>query len=361
MKQDDTTLNEQDILKQIVDQFGRQIFDKSESHRLEGLLSDYMTDDRALLKLFRLAVKEGVAHELLQCDVLDGAAKEIKINMLKHRLKEDNFLEESKACFVVDCFAYALGFITDMRDVNSGNLNSIWDEASIPIPRRPMVLFFVVDTSGSMAGSKIGTTNRVIHEILFELRDISEDCPTDQIKIAVLEFSSGAKWMYDKPIEVENFHWNDLQAGGDVSDFGEACKMLNQKLSHSQFLQSFAGMYVPEIILFSSGRPTDNYKKELDALKNNEWFEAAIKIAVMTGDDANREVLAEFTENRECVLKASSFSLHLKKMICFVEIDIVYRTIEETKDPSTVQDELQKFIDIPPDNIPDIDNTDLYW
>jgi hypothetical protein len=106
-----------DILKQIVTDFGKQIFDKSESRRLDGVLSDYMTEDRAMQRLFRLAVTDGIAHELLQCDASDRASKAIRINSLKVKFKEENSLEESRACFVVDCFAYALGFITDIQPV----------------------------------------------------------------------------------------------------------------------------------------------------------------------------------------------------------------------------------------------------
>jgi uncharacterized protein YegL len=187
-----------------------------------------------------------------------------------------------------------------------------------PIPRKTMVLFFVIDTSGSMRGSKIGSVNTTISEILPELKDISAENADAQIKIAALEFSSGAKWLYDRPIEAEKFCWNDLDAGG-VTDFGEACKTLNQKLSREQFMNNIVGSFAPVIILLSDGAPTDNYRKELNALKGNKWFKAAIKIAIAIGDDADEEVLKEFTENVECVLVAHNPAV-LKKMIRFASV-----------------------------------------
>ena len=39
------------------------------------------------------------------------------------------------------------------------------------IVKRQMVLFFVVDTSGSMQGTKIGAVNTAIREVLPELKD----------------------------------------------------------------------------------------------------------------------------------------------------------------------------------------------
>jgi uncharacterized protein YegL len=186
------------------------------------------------------------------------------------------------------------------------------------IPRRTMVLFFVVDTSMSMSGSKIRNVNTVLHEILPELKDISVENADSEIKIAVLEFSSGAEWVYDKPVKADIFCWHDLKADG-ITDLGEACKMLNQKLSRSQFMQEVVGSFAPVIILLSDGAPTDNYKKELDVLKGNKWFKSAIKIAIAIGEEANQEVLKEFTGNMECVLEANNPSV-LRKMIRFASV-----------------------------------------
>ena len=107
--------NPQDILKQIVNQFGKQIFNKSESDKLEGLLADYMTHDRKKLKFFRQAVKENIAHELLQSDVLDQTEKTIKLNMLKTKFQSETQMIESTAYEIVDCFAYALGWKVSVK------------------------------------------------------------------------------------------------------------------------------------------------------------------------------------------------------------------------------------------------------
>jgi len=184
---------------------------------------------------------------------------------------------------------------------------------SDPIPRKTMVLFFVVDTSGSMSGNKIGSVNEAIHGILPELKDISAENADAQIKIAGLQFSTGAKWLYDRPVEAENFRWNDLKEGG-VTDFGEALKMLNQKLSRNEFMKEAVGSFAPVILLLSDGAPTDSYKTRLKELKENNWFKAAIKIAIAIGEDAKKDILEEFTGNAECVLLATNPEV-LKKMI----------------------------------------------
>lgn len=193
----------------------------------------------------------------------------------------------------------------------------LYDDA-VEIPRRTMVLFFVVDISGSMSGAKIGAVNSAIEEVLPELKDISESNADAQIKIAVLTFSTGASWLYNAPIEAENFRWNYLNAGG-VTDLGEACMQLNEKLSRNAFMNDVTGSFAPAIFLMSDGEPTDNYQYGLSKLKENNWFKKAIKAAVAIGDDVNKAVLSDFTGTSEAVLEAHTPEA-LKKMIKFVSV-----------------------------------------
>lgn len=170
------------------------------------------------------------------------------------------------------------------------------------IPRRTMTLFFVVDTSGSMAGEKIASVNTAVNEVIPYIEDISSSNADAQIKIAALEFSSGTEWMFSSPVESENFKWRDLEAGG-LTSLGEACKELDSKLSKTNgFMAEATGSFAPAIILMSDGEPTDDYKHYLDKLKGNSWFKAAIKVAIAIGDQANNNILAEFTGNSEAVL-----------------------------------------------------------
>ena len=77
--------------------------------------------------------------------------------------------------------------------------------------------------------------------------------------------------------------------------------------------------FAPVIILLSDGGPTDNYKKALDSIQQNNWFKYAIKIAIAIGNDADKKVLAEFTGNNEAVIEVHN-RLALKSIIRFVSI-----------------------------------------
>ena len=194
---------------------------------------------------------------------------------------------------------------------------NIYDDV-VEVARRTMVLFFVVDTSGSMAGSKIGTLNPAIEDVIPEIKDISENNADAQIKIAVLEFSDGAKWITPKPVPAEDFHWDYLNASG-LTDFGDACSCLNEKLSRNAFMSEITGSFAPAIFLLSDGEPTDDFIDRLDDLWKNNWFRKAIKVAVAIGDDANTEVLADFTGDSEAVLSVHSPEA-LRKMVKFVSV-----------------------------------------
>jgi uncharacterized protein YegL len=189
----------------------------------------------------------------------------------------------------------------------------------IEIPRRTMVLFFVIDTSGSMDGSKIGTVNSAIEEVIPAIKEVSDENADALIKIAAIEFSSGARWITaNGPVEADQFRWNYLDAAG-VTDFGAACKTLNEKLSTKAFMQEATGSFAPAIFLLSDGEPTDDWQRYLKALWQNNWFKAAVKVAIAIGDDANKEMLKEFTGTMEAVLESHNAAT-LKKMIKFVSV-----------------------------------------
>jgi uncharacterized protein YegL len=167
------------------------------------------------------------------------------------------------------------------------------------IVKRQMVLFFVVDTSGSMQGTKIGAVNTAIREVLPELKDAGGSYI--DLKVACLTFSSGCKWMYSTPIASDSFQWTNVDADG-VTDLGSACRELNDKLSKNGFLKAPSGSLAPVIFLLSDGEPTDDFESGINLLQQNNWFKHGIKVAVAIGDDAKKDVLAKFTGNIEAVI-----------------------------------------------------------
>ena len=194
-------------------------------------------------------------------------------------------------------------------------------EKVTPAPRKVMTLFYAVDTSGSMRGEKIGSVNSAMEEaVTVDLPDVSSANDDAEIRVAILQFSTGCSWITPAsgPIAIGDVIWTDLNAEG-VTDLGEACFELDRKLSREEYLASATGAYAPVILLFSDGGPTDEWKKGLEQLKTNNWFKHAIKIAIAIGEQADKDVLAEFTGNPEAVITVNDKHT-LKKLIKKVSV-----------------------------------------
>lgn len=184
------------------------------------------------------------------------------------------------------------------------------------IAKKSMVLFFLIDCSGSMGGSKIGTVNAVMEELIPEIRGIGG--ADADIKMAVLKFSGGSEWMYSEPVSIDSFEWDPIDAE-NVTDLGSAFNELSAKLSRNEFMKSPSLSFAPVMILMSDGYPTDNFEKGLAELQKNRWYSAGIKAAVAIGEDADLDILARFTGNPDSVVTAHNGEA-LAKLIKFVAV-----------------------------------------
>ena len=178
------------------------------------------------------------------------------------------------------------------------------------LANRPLHFFWLVDCSGSMYGEKIGTVNNAIQTCIPEMRSAADNNPNAQLLVRTLGFSTGASWITDSPVPIENYDWEDLDADG-VTDLGKAFELVAAQLSMPPMPDR---ALPPVLVLLSDGQPTDDYKNGLKKLKSMPWFRKAVKIAISIGQDADDDVLLEFTGNRELILQANNAAT-LAKMI----------------------------------------------
>ena len=171
------------------------------------------------------------------------------------------------------------------------------------VSKKSLVIFFLIDTSGSMRGTKMGELNTVMEELIPEIRRVGE-ADTD-VKLAVLTFSTDVKWMYSQPINIEDFEWTRLNADG-VTSMGAAFKELSVRMSRNSFLNSPSLSFAPVIFLMTDGYPSDDYQAGLKALQSNSWYKFGLKAALGIGQEANDDMLAEFTGTKDTVVHAYS-------------------------------------------------------
>lgn len=186
-------------------------------------------------------------------------------------------------------------------------------------PRRELHIFYILDTSGSMSGTPIATLNRAVSNTIDQIKQQADSNADALIKIAVMEFNSGFKWLQPRgPEELADFYWQPLEAGG-LTDMGAALKELDSKLSRDAFLSSMTGAYLPVIIFMTDGYATDDYKKALEQIRQNKWFNRGTKIGFAVGDEADVGMIAEIVGNSEAVIQTTDLEL-FARMFRYVSV-----------------------------------------
>jgi len=187
-------------------------------------------------------------------------------------------------------------------------------------PRKELHVFYVLDTSGSMSGERISQLNHAMEECTEALKTLAKSNGDAKLKIAVLEFNSGCKWITSNGPEdlEEDFEYEYLNAGG-LTDIGSALLELNSKLSRHAFLNSMTGALMPVIIFMTDGYATDDYSNALEEIRKNRWYRRGTKIGFAIGDDPDSKMIAEVVGNSEAVLKVTDLEL-FKRLMKFVSV-----------------------------------------
>ena len=71
--------------------------------------------------------------------------------------------------------------------------------------KKSMTIFFMIDVSGSMKGTKIGSLNSTMEELLPSLIGVGE-ASTD-VKIAIMKFSTDVEWVTPEPVKIEEYQY----------------------------------------------------------------------------------------------------------------------------------------------------------
>ena len=174
-------------------------------------------------------------------------------------------------------------------------------------------VYYILDTSGSMAKEPIAALNDAMRATVKELEKINKTNADADFKICVLQFNSDVGWVTvdenGQPIvqDLEDFVWVDLNATG-LTELGDALMELSKMLSRNYLQKSTTGNKAPVIIFMSDGGPTDTKTKWADGLaelNKNAWYQQAIKIAFALGDSADTDVLRTVVGKDGGVIKTS--------------------------------------------------------
>jgi uncharacterized protein YegL len=161
------------------------------------------------------------------------------------------------------------------------------------VARRQLHVLFALDCSGSMTGDRIASLNYAMRTALPELRDVAAENPEVDVRVRVLGFGAETAWQTAEAVPAGMVGWTDLAAGGETP-MGEALAMLGGALG----AEAMPGRQLPPVVVLASdGLPTDDFEAGLAAFFAAEYAEAAMRLAIAIGTDADHWALERFIRN----------------------------------------------------------------
>ena len=187
------------------------------------------------------------------------------------------------------------------------------------IAKQKLNIILLVDASKSMQGNRIKQVNQAITDIQDYLIDLQSENSNVDFYMTIIPFNNTAEFYDNKDsININYLHYNGIKCFG-WSNLHFAYQKLGEILKKEKnggIMPDFGGV-APILLLLTDGHPTGNqYKDELENLKNIPWFKAALRygIAIELDDKRTSQVLNEFVGNNGDVITCFNASL-LKNII----------------------------------------------
>ena len=195
---------------------------------------------------------------------------------------------------------------------------------------RPLPIFVLADTSGSMRGEKINELNLALREMLNALN--AADDIRGKFQLSVIAFGGEVKVL--QPLtDIDGLVLTELSAAGNTP-MGQAFEMVREMIEDRNVVSSRA--YTPTIVLISDGLPTDCTKEiyrrknyfdwePLINLHNGERSSKCQRMALGIGEDADVDMLKSFIDNPEIPVIKTKDASGITKFFRWVTMSTVAR------------------------------------
>lgn len=212
---------------------------------------------------------------------------------------------------------------------------------------RPMPVFLLIDTSGSMGGEKIAAVNAALRDMLSAFRDL--DDVRGQIHISMITFGRQVNQLL--PLTpVEQVILPELTAAGNTP-MGQAIDLAKALIEDKDVVSSRA--YTATIVLISDGSPTDIvladplYEKLVDGTAIEEDFlkwepirslhespraRKCVRLALGIGDNAERGMLRAFVNDPSKPVIRSSEATIVSRFFHWVTMSVSARSVSSNPD-----------------------------
>lgn len=195
---------------------------------------------------------------------------------------------------------------------------------------RPLPIFILADTSGSMRGEKINELNLALREMLNALN--AADDIRGKFQLCVISFGKETEVL--QPLaDIEGLAIPELTAAGKTP-MGQAFELVKGLIEDRETVSSRA--YTPTIVLISDGIPTDcseeMYRRKnyfdwepLKELHQGERSSKCQRLALGIGEDADIDMLKVFIDNPEIPLIKTKDASGITKFFRWVTMSTVAR------------------------------------
>ena len=195
---------------------------------------------------------------------------------------------------------------------------------------RPLPIFILADTSGSMRGEKINELNLALREMLNALN--AADDIRGKFQLSVISFG-GVVELVQPLADINGLTLTELTASGNTP-MGQAFETVAEMIEDRNVVSSRA--YTPTIVLISDGLPTDcseeMYRRKnyfdwepLKALHNGERSSRCQRLALGIGEDADTEMLKTFIDNPDVPVIKIKDAAGITKFFRWVTMSTVAR------------------------------------
>lgn len=194
---------------------------------------------------------------------------------------------------------------------------------------RPLPVIILADVSGSMAeNGKIEALNVAVKQMVESFA--KESRLRADIQVGLITFGGRKADLHLPLISAHAVSEVEAFTAAGATPMGAAFALAKQLLEDKDRVPARA--YRPVLVLVSDGAPTDDWENPLAALKGSERAQKASRFAMAIGADADRELLAQFTNDVEAPVFEAHEAEDIRRFFRAVTMSVVARSSSPSPD-----------------------------
>ena len=192
---------------------------------------------------------------------------------------------------------------------------------------KPLPVILLLDTSGSMSGSKINALNDACSRMIKKLKE--EATKEVKVTLTIITFgSNGVKLVTNPPHQdISKYEWQNLSSSSNTP-MGTALRMTKDLIEDKETTPS--RIYRPLVVLVSDGEPTDSWEQQLEAFIRDGRSSKCDRLAM--GIMCHTNVLERFVNGTGNGVITANDAEDIVKFFKLVTWSVIQRTI--SKDPN---------------------------